>query len=87
MTVYGNTTLGNYSTPMPDIVFNFVINVPFLVTMVVMAATTVILLAILIFVGSFFLTKKKRKRQMQVTANRGGTLRQNAPITKHLKQV
>lgn len=87
MTVLGNTTLGNYSTPMPDIVFNFVINVPFLVTMLVMAATTVILLAILIFVGSFVLTKKKRKRQRQVTANRGGTLRQNAPITKHLKQV
>lgn len=87
MTVLGNTTLGNYSTPMPDIVFNFVINVPFLVTMLVMAATTVILLAILIFVGSFVLTKKKRKRQRQVTANRGGTLRQNAPITKHLKQL
>jgi len=87
MTVRGNPTSGNFSQPESDIVHSFAINAPFLVTMTIMAATTVILFAVLMTVGSFLLNKNKRKRQQQVTANGSGTLRQNAPITKHLKQL
>ena len=87
MTLRGNTTIGNFSQPESDVVSNFAINAPFLVMMMIMGATTVILFAVLMTVGSFLLSKNKRKRQQQVNASGNGALRQNAPITKHLKQV
>ena len=87
VTVRGNTTSRNFSQPVSDTVFGFAINAPFVVTMAIMATTTVMLFAVLMTVGSFLLNKNKRKRQQKVTANGSGALRQNAPITKHLKQV